>query len=69
MERGAKVDVEMAEAKVTSRSEPEVGAIVQPDKGKGQANPAIILEPPTLVKGLTNLADVGSSKLKGKHQK
>jgi len=28
MERGTEVDVEMAEAKVTLRSEPEVGAIV-----------------------------------------
>jgi len=69
MERGAEVDVEMAEAKVTSRSKPEVGTIVQPDKGKGQANPGIILEPLTLVKGLTDLPDFGSSKLKGKHQK
>jgi len=67
MERGAEVDVEMAEAEVTSRK-PEV-TIVQPDKGKGRENPAIILEPPTLVKGLTDLPDVGSSKLKGKHQK
>jgi len=69
MERGAKVDVEMAEAEVTSRSKPEVGTIVQPDKGKGWVNPAIILEPLTPVKGLTDLPDVGSSKLKGKHQK
>jgi len=69
MERGAKVDIEMAEAEVMLRSKPEVGTIVQPDKGKGWVNPAIILEPPTLVKGLTDLPDVGSSKLKGKHQK
>jgi len=67
MERGAEVDIEMAEAEVTSRK-PEV-TIVQPDKGKGQENPAIILEPLTPVKGLTDLPDVGSSKLKGKHQK
>jgi len=60
MEQGTKVDIEMA--KVTLRSEPEVG------KGKGWVTPAIILEPPTLVKGLTDLADVGPSKLKGKHQ-
>jgi len=66
MERGAKVDIEMAEAEVTMR---KPVTIIQPDKGKGQENPAIILEPPTLVKGLTDLPDVGSSKLKGKHQK
>jgi len=69
MERGTEVDIEMAKAEVMLSSEPEVGTIVQPDKGKGQANPAIILEPLTPVKGLTDLADVGSSKLKGKHQK
>jgi len=63
MEWGTKVDIEMAKAKVTLRSEPEVG------KGKGWVTPAIILEPPTLVKSLTDLADVGPSKLKGKHQK
>jgi len=66
MERGAEVDVEMAEAEVTSRTPV---TIVQPDKGKGRENPAIILEPLTPVKGLTDLPDVGSSKLKGKHQK
>jgi hypothetical protein len=53
------VDVEMAE--------PEVGTIARPDKGKGRATPAIIVEPPTPVKGLTDLADIGSTRLNGKH--
>jgi hypothetical protein len=53
-------DVEMTE--VTLKSEPEVGII---DKGKGRATPAIIVEPPTPVKVLT---DVGPDTLQGKHQ-
>ena len=60
-------DVEMAE--VTLRSEPELSTIAQPDKGKGQAAPAIIVEPPTLVKGLADLSsDIGPSPLQGNHQ-
>ncbi|KIJ93081.1 hypothetical protein K443DRAFT_13128 [Laccaria amethystina LaAM-08-1] len=42
--------VEMTE--VTLKSEPEVGTI---DQGNGQATPAIIVEPPTLVRVLTDV--------------
>jgi len=61
MERGAKVDIEMAEAEVMLR---KPVTIVQPDKGKGRENPAIILEPPTLVKGLNGTKatmDIGTN--------
>ena len=62
-----KADVEMAE--VTLRSEPKLGTIARPDKGKGRATPAIIVEPPTPVKGLADLSsDIGPSPLQGNHQ-
>jgi hypothetical protein len=49
------VDLEMAE--VNRRLQPEVSMIAH--KGKGRATPAIMVEPPTLVKGLTDLAQAG----------
>jgi hypothetical protein len=47
-------EVEMGPAPVTEDEMTELGTIARPDKGKGRATPAIVLQPPTPVKGLPN---------------
>lgn len=47
-------EVEMGPAPGTEDEMTELGTIARPDKGKGRATPAIVLQPPTPVKGLPN---------------